>query len=60
MLYFASALFVVVLMDILKIVSACWLKTVLTPRTLRILYLFSGSILILFGIGIIVSKIKAI
>jgi threonine/homoserine/homoserine lactone efflux protein len=60
MLYFASTLFVVVVSDMLKIYSACWLRHMLTPRILRILYLFSGSILILFGIAVIISKIKAI
>jgi threonine/homoserine/homoserine lactone efflux protein len=59
-LYFASTLFVVVSTDMLKIYFACWLKKALTPHAIRILYLFSGSILILFGIGIIISKIKAI
>jgi len=59
-LYFASALSVVVLFDILKIYSACWLRTALTPRITRILYVFSGSIMILFGIVVIVSKIKVI
>jgi threonine/homoserine/homoserine lactone efflux protein len=59
-LYFATTLSVTVLMDILKIYSACWLKTVLTPRTIRILYVFSGSVLILFGIAIIIGKIKAL
>jgi threonine/homoserine/homoserine lactone efflux protein len=60
MLYFASTLFVVVVSDVLKIYSACWLRHMLTPRILRILYMFSGSILILFGIAVIISKIKAI
>jgi threonine/homoserine/homoserine lactone efflux protein len=59
-LYFASALSVVVSLDILKIYFACWLRTSLTYRIIRILSIFSGSLLILLGIVVIISKIKAI
>jgi threonine/homoserine/homoserine lactone efflux protein len=59
-LYFATTLSVVVSIDILKIYSSCWLRKVLTRRITKGLYIFSGIILILFGIVIIVSKIRAL
>lgn len=58
-LFFASTISVVVLIDILKIFSACRIRNLLTPRIIKVLYLFSGAILILFGITVIISKIRA-
>jgi threonine/homoserine/homoserine lactone efflux protein len=57
-LYFAATIIIVAAVDILKIYSACWLRSVLTPRIIKIVYLLSGTILILFGILVIYSKIK--
>jgi threonine/homoserine/homoserine lactone efflux protein len=57
--YFATTLLVVVSVDMLKIYSACWLRKVLTPRIMKSVYLFSGAVLILFGIVVIIGKIIA-
>ncbi|MBN1413842.1 MAG: LysE family transporter [Bacteroidales bacterium] len=57
-LYLASTLFIVVCVDVLKIYSACWLRRLLTPRVKKGLCFFSGAILILFGIVVIISKIR--
>jgi threonine/homoserine/homoserine lactone efflux protein len=58
-LYFASTLSVIVITDILKIYSACWLRSALSPRIIRILYVFSGTLFIVVGIVVIITKIKA-
>jgi len=58
--YLGATLLTVVVIDILKIYFACWLRKILTSHIIRAIYLFSGIILILFGIVVIISKIKSV
>ncbi len=56
--YLGATLLTVVLIDVLKIYFACWLREFLNKRVIRLIYLCSGIVLIIFGIVVIISKIK--
>ncbi len=58
--YLGATLLTVVIIDVLKIYFACWLRKILNRRVIRIIYLCSGIILIVFGIVVIISKIKGV
>ncbi|MBN1950956.1 MAG: LysE family transporter [Bacteroidales bacterium] len=53
LLYFGTALFVVLLTDLFKIYFAAKIKPLVTQKVLKIIYFSVGILLVLFGIGML-------